>query len=736
MTTERIDIVIREDGSRVVKRNLEEIGNKSQNTASQLRLLKGALAGLVTGVIANELRQLTSQWTDLNSRIRIATGSQGQANAVMERLQEIAKRNYADLNVTAEAYLRNAASLTELGFSTKQQIDFTEALSNALTVSGAKAERAESVTNALSKAIASGSLRGENLNTVLESGGRVAEALAQGLGVGVNELRKLGTEGKLTSDVVLPALNSQLEKLREEADSMPATINDAFVNLRTQLMVTVGSFSDLSGASSGVVQWIDWIRITIEELTPELLNVARAMTGTLAAQDDLTEGGKLLASTMVVLLSVFGSLANALKNTVGTAFAAVGNQIGGIAAAIGAALDGEFSMAGEILAASLSDTGDIVVASSYELRDALISDTTDTIEKLYQIWDEGARNISDVQRQLAEPLSTEQSPINLVNPAEEKKLKNVLENQKKFLDGLLQEKAALELAASANIDYADALVQVQINQLAAQGGLEGFGDAARDAVSQVNALKAEMEAMANVQKDVDRILSDIETPLQVHDRQLERIMELYDMGRLTAEQYAAAVRHIREELVDAEEQLKPAADEMSVFLKRAQENAQDILARSIADGFRGGFDDVRQQFATLLIDMAAQFAASKIFDALGKIGSKQPTGIGGENGGGFFSTLLSGAGAFFAGKFADGGSFTVPGSGGTDSRLAMMRVTPGERVSVATPAQAAAGAGARPISMHNTFILPPTTSRTGLRETQAQIAATTFQATSRAARRN
>lgn len=47
--------------------------------------------------------------------------------------------------------------------------------------------------------------------------------------------------------------------------------------------------------------------------------------------------------------------------------------------------------------------------------------------------------------------------------------------------------------------------------------------------------------------------------------------------------------------------------------------------------------------------------------------------------------------AIWGGSFAGGGGFTIPGVGGRDSRLALMRVTPGERVTVSTPGQAAGG---------------------------------------------
>ncbi|MEQ8326536.1 MAG: tape measure protein [Parvibaculaceae bacterium] len=244
--------------SGIVGNNFNQMERRTKQAADRMErtLLSSTaninrmLGGIGVGIGLNELRQLAERWTDLTSRVDIAAGSQTQGAEVMERISQIARRTYSDLGQTAEVYIANSTALRELGYSTQTQLDYTEALNNALVVSGAKGDRAASVMNALSKAMALGELRGEELNTVIQSGGRVAQALAEGLGVTTNELRKLGTEGKLTGDVVLKALTSQLEKLREEADSMPATISDAVVLLRNAMTEYVGKVNEARGITS------------------------------------------------------------------------------------------------------------------------------------------------------------------------------------------------------------------------------------------------------------------------------------------------------------------------------------------------------------------------------------------------------------------------------------------------------------------------------------------------------
>lgn len=232
--------------ARQTKQQLKEI-EKSATQSSEI--VERSFATLGIGISLNELRKYSDTWTDLNSRVRLAVGPMGDASAVMNELQEIARRTYSSLEGSAEGYLLNAAALNELGYSTQQQLQFTNALAAGLVASGAKQERAASVIDAISKSISEGVLRGDNWNTVYQTGGEVAEALAKGLGLSRQELDKLARSGQLTAEKVVPALIGQLEDLQQKADSMGTTVGDAFVQLDNAALKVFGSLAEGSKAS-------------------------------------------------------------------------------------------------------------------------------------------------------------------------------------------------------------------------------------------------------------------------------------------------------------------------------------------------------------------------------------------------------------------------------------------------------------------------------------------------------
>ncbi len=298
MAQKRVSVRFVAEGGRQVKAEFQGIGDAGENNFRRIERqadVTGAVVRRVMGVLgaAISTRQLVAyvdQWTDLRSRVDLATGSQEAGAAVMDRLASMARRTYSSLGQTTESWLANATALRELGLTTAESLDFTEALNNAMVVSGARAERAASVQNALSKAMALGTLSGDNLNTVIQSGGRLAELLASELGTTVSGLRGLGQQGAITGEVIRTALVGNLELLREEADSMPATIGDAFTLIGNAALQLVGTWDQVFGASSMVATALIAVADDMERLAAIGIAFATFMAGRWVTTTITTEG--------------------------------------------------------------------------------------------------------------------------------------------------------------------------------------------------------------------------------------------------------------------------------------------------------------------------------------------------------------------------------------------------------------------------------------------------------------
>ncbi|WP_128513634.1 MULTISPECIES: tape measure protein [Tabrizicola] len=288
MAQKRVSVRLVAEGGRQVKAEFQGIGDAGERNFKRIERqadITGAVVRRVMGILgaAISTRQLVAyadQWTDLRSRVDLATGSQEAGAAVMERLAAMARRTYSSLGQTTESWLANATALRELGLTTAESLDFTEALNNAMVVSGARAERAASVQTALSRAMALGTLSGDNLNTVIQNGGRLAELLAAELGTTVSGLRRLGQEGGITGEVIRMALIGNLELLREEAESMPATIGDAFTLIGNAALQLVGTWDQMVGASSTMAAALIGLADNMERLAA----IGIAFAGFMAAR--------------------------------------------------------------------------------------------------------------------------------------------------------------------------------------------------------------------------------------------------------------------------------------------------------------------------------------------------------------------------------------------------------------------------------------------------------------------
>src|SRR5690625_4634739 len=248
--------LVTENGQRV-RAELEGIAGAGERSFARMSRevdLAGVAVRRLAGIAAaafstRQVVAYTNRWADMNSSLKLATGSAELGRAVLSRLGEVARRSTSDLGQVADGYIGFSRVLNELGVSVNDQLDFVETLSTALDISGIRADKAAQVQTALSRAMALGTLQGQNLNTVIQNGGRVAQALADSLGVTTGELYALGRAGKIGRAEML-GMASEMEKLREEAEGMTDTIADAFRVMGNRALELVGRWDELIGASS------------------------------------------------------------------------------------------------------------------------------------------------------------------------------------------------------------------------------------------------------------------------------------------------------------------------------------------------------------------------------------------------------------------------------------------------------------------------------------------------------
>ncbi|MDF7470210.1 tape measure protein, partial [Proteus mirabilis] len=129
-------------------------------------------------------------WTELQNRLKLVTESSVELNKATQAVYDIAQKTYQSLDATAQVYQRFADNADRLGLSQQKVAELTETVSKAVAISGASATAAQAALTQFGQALASGQLRGEELNSVMEQTPALAKAIADGMNVSVGELRK------------------------------------------------------------------------------------------------------------------------------------------------------------------------------------------------------------------------------------------------------------------------------------------------------------------------------------------------------------------------------------------------------------------------------------------------------------------------------------------------------------------------------------------------------------------
>lgn len=349
MATERIDVVVSERGSKVVQRNLKDIGGAAVVSGGQVNALNRILGsiGIAAGVAG--IIRMIDNYTHLQNRLR-STGLEGKnLKGVFDSLVKTANETRSSVDGTVELYSRLAISSKELGVSQQGLIDFTKSLNQAILLSGASAEEAQAGLIQLSQGMASGTLRGDELRSVLEQLPAVADVISQHMGVTRGQLRQMGQDGKITGKVILDAFAEARGELDERFAKTIPTIGQSLQVLKNHLLTTLGEFDKATGLSTAFSKALIFMAENIGTILKLLTSLAAGITligGGAAAINALRNAFVLLnaviaANPIGFLLTVLTSAITALfmfrdqiklgtneVTTLGDYFRALGETVG------------------------------------------------------------------------------------------------------------------------------------------------------------------------------------------------------------------------------------------------------------------------------------------------------------------------------------------------------------------------------------------------------------------------
>lgn len=307
-----VDIQVNSQGAVSRIRDVNNAAKQAQQGINQLKTvaqqLSTAFDGLVVASAAfNAQRIATSFITAANaanaaqSRIKLVSQGFDDYRSVLQVAQSTATRFGISQTQAATAIADIYTRLRPVGFQLNEINAIYEGFNTAVKLSGTSADAASSAFLQLSQGLGSGALQGDELRSVLEQIPAVAQAIATELKTNVGNIKEFGSQGKITSDVILRALDrirtEGAGKLAEALDTPQQRIID-LQNAFEDLKIEVGS-----AVAPLVVSSIKEITAAIKEATSFVGN--------------LKSGFDILANTTSGVSLGIGNIDSALGGVIG-----------------------------------------------------------------------------------------------------------------------------------------------------------------------------------------------------------------------------------------------------------------------------------------------------------------------------------------------------------------------------------------------------------------------------------
>lgn len=195
---------------------------------------------------------------------------------VNDGLQSTAALNnmiFASANRARGSYAETADMVSKLGLlagdafgSTQEIVAFAEQLNKQMAVSGVSMVSAQGAMLQLTQAMASGVLRGEELNSVMEQLPVVTDSIIKYLGISKGELKDLASEGAITAEIVKNAMFAAAEETNARFEEMPTSWS--------QVWTIFGNYA--TKALTPVLLGLSWVANNLEIIGPLVLGLGGA----------------------------------------------------------------------------------------------------------------------------------------------------------------------------------------------------------------------------------------------------------------------------------------------------------------------------------------------------------------------------------------------------------------------------------------------------------------------------
>lgn len=236
--------------------SIERTGNYATTSMNSMSVAARQLAGYLAGVVTvGTAIAKMDDWTNLNNRLRLVTTNQKALNVAMQDTFDIAQRSGAAWGGTATIYQKIQYNSEKLGLSQEKVAKITESISKSISNSGSSAQAASAALYQLGQSFDKSSLNGDEFVSMSENAGYLMEVFAKGLGVTRGELKEMSSQGLLTTDKMVQAIEKMSGSIEGDFGKTNFTIGQSFTQLSNAVTKFVGESGQATGAASALASF-------------------------------------------------------------------------------------------------------------------------------------------------------------------------------------------------------------------------------------------------------------------------------------------------------------------------------------------------------------------------------------------------------------------------------------------------------------------------------------------------
>lgn len=301
-------------GGRETEKTFYTIDNSVKRLDNSLANLNGILAGLFAGVSVAAFIKIADTMQGLRDQIGNATGDMQGAADMLDKLGEHATRGRVAVDEYASSWAKMHTGVKSFGGTTEDTTKFMDTLSAAFKSNGTPAETVSSALFQLGQSMQSGVIQGEEMNSLIDAQGELFNDLAVSIAGSVPAYKKLQEGGKVTSKMLLEAVNKQYDKYVDRLRLAPMKVGDAITvvgnkwKLFTDRMNRETKF--VQKIANGIIAVFDKIETKSGELIKKFGGIERVLStlGLILTSGGIVVGIYAIGAAIAFITSPFATL--------------------------------------------------------------------------------------------------------------------------------------------------------------------------------------------------------------------------------------------------------------------------------------------------------------------------------------------------------------------------------------------------------------------------------------------